>query len=322
LNEKILTITFNPTVDAASETERVQPTRKVRTFDESFHPGGGGINVARVIHRLGGDVTALYARGGVMGAVLDHLLEERSVPYQTIEISGNTRINNVIHETSTGLEYRFVAEGPIFNDKDWQKVVQACEQASWTWLVVSGSLPRGIPVEIYDQLIESAKKRGGKIAIDTSGNALKYVVNCGGITLVKPSQGEFEAYAGRRFSSLADLAQMAQSLVQQGVSEIIAVTLGHQGAVLASHETALYLPSPPVKVLSASGAGDSFIAGMIYNLSKGEDLEQAFRLGVACGSAAVMEKGTGLCQMANVKQLLQNLSPCQSAIVAMPLEEE
>jgi len=322
LSEKILTITFNPTVDAASETERVQPTRKIRTFDESFHPGGGGINVARVIHRLGGDVTALYTRGGVMGAVLDHLLSRRGVPHQTIEISGNTRINNVIHETSTGLEYRFIAEGPIFNDADWQNVVTACGKASWSWLVVSGSLPRGIPMEIYDHLIDLAKTRGGKIVIDTSGAALKYVIERGGLTLLKPSQGEFEAYAGRHFSSLAELAQTAQSLARQGVSQIIAVTLGHQGAVLARADKALYLPSPPVKVLSASGAGDSFIAGMIYGLSQGQPVEEAFRLGVACGSAAVMEKGTGLCQKANVNQLLQNLSPCQSAIVSMPLEEE
>jgi len=322
LSEKILTITFNPTVDAASETERVQPTRKIRTFDESFHPGGGGINVARVIHRLGGDVTALYARGGVMGAVLDHLLQKRGVPHQTIEISGNTRINNVIHEASTGLEYRFVAEGPIFNDDDWHQVIRAAEQAAWDWLVVSGSLPRGIPVEIYDSFLDMAKKRGGKIAIDTSGAALNYVMQRGGLNLVKPSQGEFEAYAGTHFSSLAELAQKAQSLAQQGVSEIIAVTLGHQGAVIASADVALYLPSPPVKVLSASGAGDSFIAGMIYSLSQGQNLEQAFRLGVACGSAAVMEKGTRLCQSANIKQLLRSLSPCQSAIMPMPLEEE
>jgi len=322
LSEKILTITFNPTVDAASETERVQSTRKIRTFDESFHPGGGGINVARVIHRLGGSVTALYARGGVMGEVLDHLLVRRGVPHQTIEISGNTRINNVIHETSTGLEYRFIAEGPIFNDQDWQNVVAACANASWSWLVVSGSLPRGIPVTIYDQLIDVARRRGGKIAIDTSGAALEYVMERGGMTLLKPSQGEFESYAGQRFSSLAQLAQTAQSLVHKGVAEIIAVTLGHQGAVLASADKTIYLASPPVKVLSASGAGDSFIAGMIYGLSQGQNLEEAFRLGVACGSAAVMEKGTGLCQNANIKRLLQSLSPSQSAILAMPLEEE
>jgi len=314
LSEKILTVTFNPTVDAASETERVQATRKIRTFDESFHPGGGGINVARVIHRLGGDVSALY--------VLDHLLEERGVPHQTIEISGNTRINNVIHETSTGLEYRFVAEGPVFNDEDWQYVVKACEQAPWVWLVVSGSLPRGIPLEIYDRFIDMARARGGKIVIDTSGEALKYVIERGGLTLLKPSQGEFEAYAGCHFASLAELAQTAQSLVQKGVSDIIAVTLGHQGAVLASAQAALYLPSPPVKVLSASGAGDSFIAGMIYALSEGQSLEEAFCLGVACGSAAVMEKGTRLCQKTHIARLLQSLSPVQSAIVAIPLEEE
>lgn len=320
--EKVLTLTFNPTIDAASEADNVRPTRKIRTRDESFHPGGGGINVARVIHRLGGDVTALYARGGVMGAVLDQLLAKRGIANKIIEIEGNTRINNVIHEASSGMEYRFVAQGPILTEKDWKACVAACAEMDWNWLVVSGSLPRGVPITVYDALIDLAHSRKAEIVIDTSGEALKHVINRGGLSLVKPSQGEFEACTGRRFNSMSEIAETAQMLVRQGASRTITVTLGHQGAILATAEKILYLPSPPVRVVSASGAGDSFIAGMVHALAQNHDTEDAFRLGVACGSAAVMEKGTGLCQLENIKTLFENLGPNQSAMSALPLEPD
>ncbi|UXN02343.1 MULTISPECIES: 1-phosphofructokinase family hexose kinase [unclassified Bartonella] len=318
----VLTVTFNPTVDAASEVDRVQPTHKVRTRDESFHPGGGGINVARVIHRLGGSVKALYARGGVMGSVLDQLLAKRGVDAHIIQIASNTRINNVIYETSTGMEYRFIAEGPIFTEDDWKAVVDSVKSASWHWLVVSGSLPRGVPMDVYDEMIAIARQRGGEIVIDTSGPALRHVLDLGGLTLIKPSQGEFENAMGREFRTVADLAEAAHKLVCQKKSQIIAVTLGHQGAVLAMNDKTLYLPSPPVKVISASGAGDSFIGGMVHALAHGQSIEDAFRLGVACGSAAVMEKGTGLCQLQNIEELFQYLTPSDGAFAVLPIDPE
>lgn len=317
-----VTLTFNPTVDASSEADAIHPTHKIRTREEKFHPGGGGINVARVISRLGGHVTAVYARGGVMGTVLDHLLEKRGINKKAVAIGGNTRINNVIHENSTGLEYRFVAEGPILSDAEWQACVKACEELEWNWLVVSGSLPRGVPVEVYDHLIALAHKRKASVVVDTSGAALRHVMARGGATLIKPSQGEFEAATQRSYTSFAEIADMAQTLVNKGVSKIITVTLGHHGAILATKEQKLYLPAPPVKVLSASGAGDSFIGGMVHTLANGGNIDDAFKLGVACGSAAVMEKGTDLCLLQHVKQLYQTLSPTEAGMATLPIKQE
>ncbi|MHC5307159.1 1-phosphofructokinase family hexose kinase [Bartonella sp. LJL80] len=320
--EKVLTVTFNPTVDAASETDTVRPTRKIRTSDESFHPGGGGINVARVIHRLGGHVTALYASGGVMGHVLSHLLDERGINCVKIDIAGNTRINNVIHERSSGMEYRFIAEGPVMDELEWRKAVTEVNNQDWNWLVVSGSLPRGVPSAVYDTFIELAQTRQAKIVIDTSGDALHYVLKKGGLTMVKPSQGEFEICTGTVYNSADEIAKAAQKLCRQGAAEIIAVTLGHQGAVLATTNDTLYLPSPHVKVLSASGAGDSFVGGMVHALALGWNAEDAFRLATACGTAAVAEKGTGLCQIADIKRLYQALARDDAHFMAVTLERE
>lgn len=320
--KKILTVTFNPTIDAASEAETVRPTRKVRTFDESFHPGGGGVNVARIIHRLGGDVVALYACGGVMSNVLNYLMDKRGIRCKVITVEGNTRINNVIHERSTGMEYRFVAQGPILQENEWKQVIEETGKLEWDWLVISGSLPRGVPVTVYDTFIEMARKRGAEIALDTSGEALKYILKKGGLSLVKPSQGEFETSTGKQYHTAHEIAIDAQKMAQQGVSKIIAVTLGHQGAVLATADTMLYLASPPVRVISASGAGDSFVGGMVYALAKGDDIDTAFRLATACGTAAVTEKGTRLCQQETIQSILDQLNTRDTHQLSVTIEPE
>lgn len=320
--EKVLTVTFNPTVDAASEAELVRPTHKIRTCDESFHPGGGGINVARVIHKLGGDVTALYASGGIMGNVLRHLLDDRGVPCVNVPIAGNTRVNNVIHERASGMEYRFVAEGPIISDNEWQALVTEAKTREWDWLVISGSLARGVPITIYDTMIDIANQRKAHVVIDTSGDSLSHVLQKGGLTLVKPSQGEFEACTNQTYNSTEEIAVAAQELCKKGAAEIITVTLGHQGAVLATKDQTLYLPSPHVRVISASGAGDSFVGGMVHALALGWEAEDAFRLATACGSAAVAKKGTGLCQLPDIERLYKDLARNNQIFTTVALERD
>jgi len=307
--QKILTLTFNPTVDAACEVDHVNATDKLRTHDESFHPGGGGINVSRVIDCLGGDTKALYARGGVMGAVLDHLLDERHINREIVQIAGETRINNVIYEQKTGQEYRFIAEGPIVKEEEWRACIKACEQNDWQWLVVSGSLPRGVPVEAYDELIALSKKRHGDIVVDTSGDALHYIMKRGGVTIIKPSQDEFEECTGEKYNSPEEIADAAQELVHKGLSKAIAVTLGSKGAALATENEKICLASPKVNTISASGAGDSFVGAALYVVAKGGSVEDAFRLGIAAGAATVMEKGTNLGTLENIKSIYRSIAP-------------
>jgi 6-phosphofructokinase 2 len=108
---QILTITLSPTIDISSEAEVVRPTRKTRTSNTRYDPGGGGINVARVIATLGGDAEAIFLAGGEIGSLLDRLLGEEGIRRHLIPITGQTRIGVVVHEQTTGLEYRFVPEG-------------------------------------------------------------------------------------------------------------------------------------------------------------------------------------------------------------------
>jgi|TARA_R110000868_G_scaffold67056_6_gene199348 6-phosphofructokinase 2 len=299
----IATLTLNPTIDGSSEAETVRHTHKVRTSNERFDPGGGGINVARVLARLGCDVEAMYLAGGVTGPVLGGLLERAGIPKRCVEIAGDTRISLAVHEQETGKEYRFVPAGPELTFEECQRCLDAVSQLSCSWLVVSGSLPRGVPDDFYADIIDIAQMRNMRLVLDTSGPALKAALARGGVYLVKPSLGEMEQLVGTPLRDSGRIIAEAKRVVESGGAEVIAVTMGHQGAIMAHAGGVLTLPALAVEVRSAVGAGDSFVAGMTHGLAMGRSLEDAFRLGIAAGTAAVMTPGTDLCRREDVERL-------------------
>ncbi|MFC7688579.1 1-phosphofructokinase family hexose kinase [Paeniroseomonas aquatica] len=144
---RILTITLNPTVDVAADAPAVQPVRKIRTTNESFDPGGGGVNVSRVLQALGGETLALVLAGGVTGHLLAELLTEAGLPHRAIPIHGRTRMSHTVHDLAAGLEYRFVPEGPALEAGEWQAALAALENEAADWVVGSGSLPPGAPAD-------------------------------------------------------------------------------------------------------------------------------------------------------------------------------
>jgi 6-phosphofructokinase 2 len=300
---RIATLTLNPTIDGSSEAEAVQPTHKVRTMNERFDPGGGGINVARVLARLEADVEALYLAGGVTGPVLGGLLERAGLPHRAIPIAGDTRISLAVHERQSGKEYRFVPQGPLVSEGEAAACLVLIEQLDCQWLVLSGSLPRGLPDDFYARIVAIALARGVAVVLDTSGAALKATLAAGGLRLVKPSLGELEAFIGRKLENEAEIAAAAGEIVATGGAESVAVSMGHRGAILVEAGRCLVLPAIPAEVRSAVGAGDSFVAAMTHALAAGWDSERAALLGVAAGTAAVLTPGTDLCQRADIARL-------------------
>lgn len=300
---EILTLTLNPSIDLASEAETVRHTHKVRTQAERFDPGGGGINVARVLARLGSEVQALYLAGGVTGSVLQGLLQRCGTPHRALPIDGDTRISLAVHERSSGHEYRFVPQGPAVSDAECQQCLDLLQQLPCRYLVLSGSLPRGVPADFYARVVAAVRSRGTQVVLDTSGPALRATLAAGGVTLVKPSWGELEELVGQPLREAPALQAAAQGIVARGEAQVVAVSLGHEGALLAHAGGLLRLPALPVQARSAVGAGDSFVAAMTHGLARGLPLEQAFKLGMAGGTAAVLTPGTDLCHAEQVWHL-------------------
>lgn len=303
----IVTLTLNPSIDGSAEADMVRPVHKIRTSDERYDPGGGGINVARVIRELGGPVLAMYLAGGATGGVLDDLLDTALIAHRRVPIADHTRISHAVFERSSGEEYRFVPAGPLVMEWEWRAILEALEDIDCEYLVASGSLPRAVPDDFYETVAALAHRKGIRLVLDTSGSALRAGL-VRGVHLVKPSLGELEALVGRRLADGAAQEAAARELIDAGSAKMVALTLGRDGALLVTAQAALRQPALDVVAKSAVGAGDSFVAAMTLALAQGRDEQDAFAYGMAAGAAAVLSPGTGLCRREDVERLYGELS--------------
>lgn len=302
----VVTLTLNPAIDAACVADEIVPMRKVRTRDERYDPGGGGLNVARVIRELGGESVALYLAGGITGQALEGLIEHSGIAAVRLPIQGLTRVSHTVSETGSGREFRFTPEGPLLSEAEWRNCLEVLSVIGADYLVASGSLARGVPADFYARVARQAKAHGSRVVIDSSGAGLEGAL-AEGVFLIKPSRRELETLLGRKAGSPAAEESLAREVVDSGRAEVVALTLEAEGAVLATRDVTLRLASPPVDAISAVGAGDSFLGGMVHALAQGRPIVEAFASGVAAGAAAVMTPGTELCRRADVQRLLAGL---------------
>jgi 6-phosphofructokinase 2 len=219
------------------------------------------------------------------------------------EIEGNTRISTAVYERETGKEFRFVPSGPVVTQQEWQACLDHLDGIECDYLVASGSLPPGVPDDFYSRVQAILQLRGIALILDSSGPALERGLATGGIFLVKPSLGELRRLVGRPLATLDDIAAAAAAIVSNDQAKYVAVTMGHEGALLAQRSGTLSLPAVQVEVKSAVGAGDSFLAGMTFALACERGLEDAFRYGIAAGTAAVLTPGTDLCHRDDVERM-------------------
>lgn len=315
----LITLTLNPALDLATTTDHVAPTHKLRCGPVQRFAGGGGINVARVLHRLGADVCAWALAGGAAGTQVRQLLAAEGVPTLLQPISGDTRENFSVVETTTSQEFRFVLPGPTLQASEWQACLDAL--ATHTppprWLISSGSLPPGTPDDFYAQLARAASGRGVRVAVDTSGPPLAAALQAG-VALVKPSLRELRDVMQKPLEHAADWCTAAQSLVHSGAADIVALSVGEQGAVLATREGVWQAPALNVPATSGTtGAGDCFLATLVWALDRGDAPAEALRWGVAAGAAALLHPGTTLARADDVRRLVRSV-PAPMAFTPQP----
>jgi len=304
----IATLTLNPAIDKNTKIDRVVAEDKLRCETPTREPGGGGINVSRVVHRLGGSSTAVYTSGGPTGTILESLLDDEALTHKPLRTDDWTRENLIVSETSTDRQFRFGMPGPDLSAEE----VEACLDALRTldpapdYLVASGSLPSGVPDDTYAAVAEAAHALGARPILDTSGTALRRAMEAGWY-LLKPNLRELEQLAERRLDSEPEQRDAARSFIEQGWCEVVVLSLGAAGALLITADRTEHVRSPTVPIRSRVGAGDSMVAGLALALARDLNLHDAVRFGVAAGAAAVTTPGTELCHRSDTERLFEQL---------------
>lgn len=291
----LLTVTLNPAVDRTYRVEGFSLDRVHRPSGLCVSAGGKGISVSRVFHTLGGKSTATGFLGGCNGEVIERSLNSAGIPEAFVRISSETRFCIALIDPKTGVQTEVNEAGPIISAAELQRFKWRYEDllssGYWSFAAICGSLPPGVPVDIYADLIYMARRAGVRCALDASGEALLAGI-AAGPWMVKPNRFELETALHGRFESEKEILEAAESIRGMGV-ENVAITRGKEGAIFAS-ESGRWRASPPaIDFVSAVGSGDSFLAAVLKRLEEGGSYPEALRWGVAAGAANTGTIGAG-----------------------------
>lgn len=300
----IVTLTLNPALDKSAHFRGLVPEQKIRCEEPRYDAGGGGVNVSKAIARLEGESLCVFTSGGPIGLMLEELVQKESIAYEVIKTTNWTRESFVAVDDNTNSQYRFSFSGSPISDDEKNNIIHAIQELKPKFLVISGSLNEGLPTDFYKYIGDLAKKSGSKVIVDTSGEALRKVLDTG-LYLIKPNLGELAKLIGVERLEMGEVVPAALKLIEKGSAEIVVVSLGPQGAVLVTATQTEFVAAPTVIKKSTVGAGDSMVGAMVWALSQNKSLKEVVQWGVACGTAATMNDGTQLFKLEDAKRLFE-----------------
>jgi 6-phosphofructokinase 2 len=302
----IYTVTLNPALDRFIVVEQLLTEDTTRILSETAYAAGKGINVSRVIRELGGHSVALGLVGGYEGLQLEGLLINAGVISDFTRISGETRTNIILREQTKGRQYVIGAAGPEVNATEIGLFYHNFNQIqNMEYLILSGSLPRGVTPNLYGQLILAGKKKNAFIVIDTDGKSLRESIEYQP-TCIKPNTYELSRLAERELQTESEIMGFCEKIHQKGIPYIL-VSRGRKGLLLSSVKQKIKAIAPPVEVDSTVGAGDSVVGGFVLAHSRGKDLADCMRLACAAGTATAQTPGTELCHRAGAEAILHRV---------------
>jgi 6-phosphofructokinase 2 len=310
---RILTVTLNPALDVATEVDRLEPEAKMRCAAPRHDPGGGGVNVSRAIARLGGTSTAFVALGGAVGAQHRALLAAEGLDVLPFDIPGETRQSFMVTERGTGRTYRFVLPGPAWDADTVEAALArlAGLPAGDGLLVLSGSVPPGVPDDHAARLSARLADRGWRLVLDVSGPALRAAASGAGAGahVLRMDRREAGTLLGTDGPDAAAAAGLGRRLVEAGAARIVTIGLGAEGALAVTADGAWRVVPPPVRVVSATGAGDSFVAGFVLGLGEGWPVPLCLARAMAAATSAVTTPATALCTAEGTAAALARIVP-------------
>lgn len=302
----ILTITLNPSIDKRYNIEDFQKDKIFRVNDYEYTVGGKGLNVTKVIKSFSERVKATGLLGGSGGKFIEDGLNEMNIDHNFVSIDGETRSCLAIL-SKDGSQTEILEKGPFISAEELNSFNNLYDKLSNEVNIIcaSGSLPSGLPNDMYKDMILLGKKRGKKFILDTSGEALKCGIEAGPY-LVKPNKEELEKLSGISIRNESDIIKASEYLLDKGI-KIIVVSLGKDGAMVFEEDSIYKVRIPKIKAVNSVGSGDSMIAGFAISLSRGYDFQKMLRLGAACGTANAMESQTGKVDIENVNKVMKEI---------------
>lgn len=303
----IYTVTLNPALDKTVTVPGFTLDEVNRVSGLREDPGGKGINVSKVITKLGGSSRALALLGGTTGAKIEALLGNEGIDVWKFEAHGETRTNLKVVDPVLGTNTDINEPGPQTRpeklDRALDELVGVLTEDDI--VVLSGSLPAGAPVSTYEKWVGSCTKAGARVFLDADGDPLAHGLKALPY-LAKPNDAELSRLCGSSLADVASVAQEARRLVENGVGMVV-VSMGGAGAVIATPERTIQARSPKVRVGSTVGAGDSVVAAFAYACEQGLSLDETACLAMATGAANVMQSGTQAAERSQVDALLDKV---------------
>ena len=300
----IITLTVSPCIDISTSVPVFAPDKKLHCGPVKKEPGGGGINVSRVLGRLGVENTAIYLAGGYTGAFFTTMLHKENVDTIVIDTENHTRENFVVGELSSNLQYRFNMPGPLIQEQEWKECLRVLGSLTgMKYIIASGSLTAGVPVDFFARVAAIAKQKNARLVLDTSGEALNAALE-EGVFMIKPNFGELAFLSAIQKLDKETAILAANKIIATKQCEMVVVSMGAEGALVITDTISEHvIPPPSIQIKSTVGAGDSMVAGMVFGLSKGKTIKESLQYAVACGTAATMHEGTALCYLDDVERL-------------------
>jgi 1-phosphofructokinase family hexose kinase len=297
----IYTLTLNPALDRELTVDTIRFDSVLRATETRIDCGGKGFNVSRMLASLGIQSVAMGYAGGRTGETLQAGLTALGIETDFVWVDGETRTNISIVSTTDPHHIKVNEAGPSISEAARVALLErvATRLQAGDWWVLAGSLPPGLPVTIYADLIRLIQDAGAFAVLDSSGEPFRHGI-AASPRLVKPNDNELSQWSGLPVTTPQEAMAAASTLI--GV-EIIVVSLGAQGAILISGAESWVATPPLIQAGNPIGAGDSMVAGLLWALNQGNPLSEVLRWGVACGAATASNPGTTVGTSAQVTTL-------------------
>ena len=300
----IYTVTLNPALDKTVEIPGMALDTVNRITEMRTDPGGKGINVSKVIAKLGGESCAAGILGGGSGKMLEKLLEGEPFATRFRFVEGQTRTNLKIIDREGHTNTDINEPGLTVTDADLDALLHEllAELRPGDIVVLAGSLPKGAPQDTYRTWTAACKKAGARVFLDADGALLAEGLKAAPY-LIKPNDDELSRLAGKKLETLEELTAEGRRLLERGIERVV-ISLGGRGALYLRKGSTIYAEGLKVPVGSTVGAGDSVVAALAYAEAQGLREEEAVRLSTAAGAANVMCSGTQAAEREAVEALL------------------